>query len=46
MEVKNKSLALKVGRALKNMSQDFQEGDDEDSEDKELAFITKVVKTF
>ena len=46
MEVKNKSLALKVERALKNMSQDFQGGDDEDSEGQELALITKAVKKF
>ena len=46
MEVKNKSHALKVEGALKNMSQDFQRGDDEDSEDKELALITKAVKKF
>ena len=46
MEVKNKSLALKVERALKNMSQDFQGGDGDDSEDQELALITKDVKKF
>ena len=46
VEVKNKSLALKVERALKNMSQDFQGGDDEDSEGQELALITKAVKKF
>ena len=28
------------------MSQDFQGGDDEDSEDQELALITKTVKKF
>ena len=46
MEVKNKSLALKVERALKHMSQDFQGGDGKDSEDQELASITKFVKKF
>ena len=35
MEVKNKSLALKVERALKQISQDFQGEDDENSEDQE-----------
>ena len=44
VEVKNKSHALKAERALKNMSQDFQGGDDEDSENQELSMITKDVK--
>ena len=44
--MKSKSLALKVERALKQISQDFQGGDDKDSEDQEIALITKTVKRF
>ena len=43
---KEKNLALKVERALKSMSRDFQGGEDEDSEDPELALISKVCKKF
>ena len=43
---KEKNLALKVERAFKNMSRDFQGGDNEDCEDSELALITKVMKKF
>ena len=42
---KEKSLALKVEKALKNMSQDFRDKDGE-CEDSELALITKVMKKF
>ena len=37
---KEKNLALKVERALKSMSHDFQGRDDEDCEDPELSLIT------
>ena len=43
---KEKNLALKVERALKSTSRDFQEEDDEDCDDSELSFITKVMKKF
>ena len=46
VKVKEKNLALKVERALKSMSRDFQGGDDEDCEDPELALSTKVMKKF
>ena len=43
---KEKSLALKVKKALKIMSQDFCDEDDEECEDLDLALITKVMKKF
>ena len=43
---KEKSLALKVEKALKSMSRDFRDEDDEECEDSELALITKVMKKF
>ena len=43
---KEKNLALKVERALNSMSHDLQGGEDEDSEDPELALIAKVMKKF
>ena len=44
--MKEKNLALKVERALKSMSYDFQKEDDEDCEDPKLSLITKVMKKF
>ena len=46
MNVTEESLALKIEKALKSMSQDFRDEDDEECEDSELALITKVMKKF
>ena len=46
VDIREKSLALKVEKALKSMSQDFYDEDDEECEDSELALITKVMKKF
>ena len=45
MDVKKKSLTLKVEKALKNMSEDF-DSDDEECDDKELSSVTKTLKKF
>ena len=37
---------MKVERALKMMSEDFQGDDDDEDQDQEMAFITKAVKKF
>ena len=39
-------VALKVGKTLNSMSQNFRNEDDEECEDSELALITKVMKKF
>ena len=46
VKVNGKSLALKVERALKMMSEDFQGDDDDEGEDQEMAFITNAMKKF
>ena len=43
---KEKSLALKVEKSLKSMSQDFRDDEDGECEDSEHALITKVMKKF